>query len=94
MEPGTAGESLQPQEREVPDASGGFVRARSDSLVELLAPEREATIFHHRPPGGDIEFRPAENLIRFEEAIGIPPTGGGTVSALVLSQNNEKTGNE
>lgn len=66
---------------------GGVMDTQADSLAQLLAPERKASLFQAEPITSDTEFRIIENLARFEEALKRgKKSSPGTVSSLVLNQ--------
>ncbi len=66
---------------------GGVMETKADSLAQLLAPERKASLFQAEPITSDTEFRIIENLARFEEALKRgKKSSPGTVSSLVLNQ--------
>jgi tetratricopeptide (TPR) repeat protein len=71
---------------------GGAQEATAETVVELLAPERQASMFQAEPITTDVEFKLAENLTRFEGAVrGTKPSSSQLLSAIVLSQKTNKT---
>jgi tetratricopeptide (TPR) repeat protein len=71
---------------------GGAQEVRAETVAELLAPERQASMFQAEPITTDVEFKLAENLTRFEGAIrNTKPASSQLLSAIVLSQKTNKT---
>ena len=71
---------------------GGVQEANAETVAELLAPERQASMFQAEPITTDVEFKLAENLTRFEGAIrGTKQSSSQLLSAIVLSQKTSKT---
>ncbi len=71
---------------------GGAQEVKAETVAELLAPERQASMFQAEPITTDVEFKLAENLTRFEGAIrGAKPSSSQLLSAIVLSQKTNKT---
>lgn len=70
---------------------GGVQEVNAETVAELLAPERQASMFQAEPITTDVEFKLAENLTRFEGAIrGTKQSSSQLVSAILLSQKTNK----
>lgn len=70
---------------------GGSLDAKADNVAELLARERQASLFQAEPITTDIEFKLSETLTRFDEAVRkSKQTSAGTVSSMVLNQASNK----
>lgn len=71
---------------------GGVQEVNAETVAELLAPERQASLFQAEPITTDVEFKLAENLTRFEVAVrGTKHSSSQLVSAILLSQKSSKT---
>ncbi len=71
---------------------GGVQEVNAETVAELLAPERQASMFQAEPITTDVEFKLAENLTRFEGAIrGTKQSSSQLLSAIVLSQKTSQT---
>lgn len=70
---------------------GGVQQISADSIAELLAPERQASMFQAEPLTTDVEFKMAENLARFETAIRRAKLSVSQLpSAMILNQKNNQ----
>ncbi len=70
---------------------GGGQEVTAETVAELLAPERQASLFQAEPITTDVEFKLVENLMRFEGAIrGTKHSSSQLVSAILLSQKSSK----
>ncbi len=70
---------------------GGVQEVSAETVAELLAPERQASLFQAEPITTEVEFKLAENLTRFEGAVrGTKQSSSQLVSAILLSQKNNK----
>ncbi|MBS1811659.1 MAG: tetratricopeptide repeat protein [Acidobacteria bacterium] len=70
---------------------GGAVDAKAASVAELLAPERRASLFQFEPITNEVEFKLAENLVRFEDAIrSARQSSSALLSAILINQKNNK----
>ncbi len=70
---------------------GGAVEAKAASVAALLAPERQASLFQAEPITNEVEFKLAENLVRFEDAIhGARQSSSALLSAILINQTAKK----
>lgn len=70
---------------------GGAVEAKAATVAELLAPERQASLFQAEPITNDVEFKLAENLVRLEDAIhGARQSSSALLSAILINQTVNK----
>jgi tetratricopeptide (TPR) repeat protein len=70
---------------------GGVLEVKADSVAELLAPERQASLFQAEAITTEVEFKLAENLTRFEDTIrGTKHSSSALVSAILMSQKTSK----
>ncbi len=71
---------------------GGVQEVSAQTVAELLAPERQASLFQAEPITTEVEFKLAENLTRFEGALrGTKHSSSQLLSAILLSQKTNKT---
>ncbi|HEX4949044.1 MAG TPA: tetratricopeptide repeat protein [Blastocatellia bacterium] len=70
---------------------GGVQEISEDTVAELLATERQASLFQAEPITTDVEFKLAENLARFDTAIRRAKLSVSQLpSALILNQKNNQ----
>jgi tetratricopeptide (TPR) repeat protein len=70
---------------------GGVQETSADTVAELLAPERQASMFQAEPITTDVEFKLAENLTRLEATLrGTKHSSSQLLSAIVMSQKTGK----
>lgn len=70
---------------------GGVQEVSAETVAELLAPERQASLFQAEAITSEVEFKLAENLARFEAALrGPKQSSSQLLSSILLSQKNNK----
>lgn len=70
---------------------GGAVEMKAATIAELLAPERQASLFQAEPITNDVEFKLAENLVRFEDALhGARQSSSALLSSILINQKANK----
>ena len=70
---------------------GGAVDVKAATVAELLAPERQASLFQAEPITNEIEFKLAENLVRFEDAMrSARQSSSALLSAILINQKADK----
>ncbi|MBL8203388.1 MAG: tetratricopeptide repeat protein [Blastocatellia bacterium] len=70
---------------------GGVQEVSAETVAELLAPERQASMFQAEAITSEVEFKLAENLARFEAALrGPKQSSSQLLSSILLSQKNNK----
>ncbi len=70
---------------------GGVLELKADSIPELLARERQASLFQSDGITTSVEYKLAENLTKFDDALrSSKRPASSTISSMVLSQASNK----